>query len=190
MARPIVLRWLIIGFLVGVLVAGIASWFLRPAAVPSPEAQAVLEEWLANTCARRHQSQLESALSKFGDQLEEPLIGLFESGPAASEIQRVEDSARREFEHTRALVRSGFPSGLPPSDKDALLMASVDEWVKRAGKDFVSSQKSDALVGLSTIGRRKGRRLLEQVAANANSEYQDVARQVLDGDSPPAKNSR
>ena len=187
MARPIVLRWLLLGFLVGAMVAGMAFWFWREPTVLSPEAQSVMTEWLDNTCAIREGKQLESALRQFGGQLEAPLIGFFQSGPAPSEVQRVKDAARRDLEHTRALIKSGAATGLPQKDRDALLMASVDQWVRRAEADFVSSQKANALAGLRIIGGSKGGRLLKQIADDTNSEYSEVARQVLDVESPAAK---
>lgn len=187
MARPVNRTWLILSFLAGLFVAALVLWFWRGPVAPSPEAQAALTDWLAVGCKVGEGNQFDDALRMFNGELETPLINLFQLGPAKSEISRVERAARRQFESTQSLINSGQAKGLPQSDVDALRNASVDAWVKRAGEEFVDSQRSAALAGLGIVGGSKGRRLLEQIAADPKSPFYEVARLALLGDSPAAQ---
>ena len=139
MARSVNPRWLTTVFLTGAVVAGVASCSSQEIA-PSPEAQTVLADWLDNSCTVPDQSRTISDLRTFGGELEPSLIDLFQSGPSAAEVQRVEAAARRQLEHTKVLINSGAAKGLPASDVQGILKASVDDWAKRAGADFVLSR--------------------------------------------------
>jgi hypothetical protein len=143
--------------------------------VPSPEANAALTEWLNSSCPVGERNHAEEAVRRFGGELETLFIDLFEQGPAAAEIAQVENEARRQFERARMLINSGYPTGLPKISVQALQRASVEEFVKRAGEDYVDSRKSAALAGLHLTAGRKGRRLLERIAADPTSPYRDLA---------------
>lgn len=183
MARPMNLRGLILSFLAGAVIAAVVFWFWRGPAVPSPEAAAALKDWLAVECKVNEGSEHDDALRKFRGELETPLINLFKLGPAKSEIQQVESDARRQFERTKYLISSGY-SRLPASDVDALRTTSAEAWAERAGKEFADSQKSAALTGLGITGGTEGRRLLEQVADDPKSPFNDVARLARFGEPP------
>lgn len=185
MARPVALRSPTASFIAGVVLAAALASCSQTRAV-SPEGQVALADWLVKGCAVQD-SQVEEGLRKFGGELETPLIELFESGPAPAEIRLVETAARTQFERTKSLINSGFPTGLPANDVEALRMASSDEWAKRSGEDFVMRRRLDALAGLSLIGGSKGRRLLEQIAADPNSPFNEEARLATSGDSPATK---
>lgn len=209
MARPVKRRWLIVSFLAGALVSFLVVGFVaaglflfwRSPDPPTPEAQTALSQWLSVGCTVNEGDDHDDALRNFSGELEAPLIELFERGPAASEIQRVENDARRQIERTQALARSGYavelaPSatgarmvsrgystGLPRNDMEALRAASVDDFVKRASQEFVDSQRTAALVGLGITGGSRGRQLLEQIAADPGSPFNDVARLARFGES-------
>jgi hypothetical protein len=178
MARPVTWRWLITGFLLGALIVGVPIWWLQPV-VPSLEAQAALADWLNTSCTAGENPQKEDDLRRFGTELERAMISLYEVGPSQRERERVEAAARTQFERTRVLISSGTPTYLPAADVQALLAASVDQWAQRAGEDFVSSRRAAALVALGITGSRKGRRLLESVAAEPTSPYRAVARSAI-----------
>ncbi len=189
MARPVMPRWLVVGVLAGLVVAAALFVFWgRTVVAPSPEAQAVMTDWLTTTCQVGEGADFEDALRTFGVELETPLIDLFQSGPATSDVRRVESAARREFERTLALINSGAPTGLPANDVEALRKTSVNEWVTRAGEDFVAGRRAAALAGLGVTGGNKGRRLLDQIASDPNSPYNGVARLAGLSDSPRAPN--
>jgi hypothetical protein len=178
MARSVIpglIRALLAGALGALAAILFWLWAFR-VVVPSPEANAVLTEWLNSSCAIGEQNHAEEDIRRFGGELETPFINLFEQGPAAAEIAQVENDARRQFERVRTLIQSGYPTGLPADAVKALQQASLEEFVKRAREDYIDSRKSAALAGLRLTGGRKGRRLLERIATDPKSPYQDLAR--------------
>jgi len=191
MAGSVVSRSATLGFLAGTAVAVVAAllWFWSSrAVVPSVEANAALDRWLNHSCSVGEGTGVEDALRGFGEELETPLIDLFEKGPAASEIAQVEAAARRQFERIRQVINSGTDTGLPADQAKALLQISLQEFSRRAREDYIDSRKEAALTGLALTGGSKGRRLLERIAADPKSPYRDIARLARYGDSQPSTN--
>ena len=94
----------------------------------------------------------------------------------------MEAAARKQFQETRAAILSGSKTGLPAADAKALLGVSLDAYVTLTRKDYAGGYATAALAGLGVTGGRRGRRVLQQVAANPNSPYRDIARLTLYGD--------
>jgi hypothetical protein len=167
----------LIAILILALLIGAAFLMRRgPATVPSAEANKVLEEWLNASCTVGESNRLQDALRRFGPELETPLINLFEQGPPASEIARVDAKARRDFERIDVLIKSGNAAKLPDKDIQLLRTTQADRYVMLAREEYIGGQRSAALAGLGVIGGNRGRRLLERIAADSSSPYQDVAR--------------
>ena len=169
-------RLIIIAAIVLIAVGALLFWVYRPV---SPEAQAALERWLASDCPVGEGRRAEMDLRRFASVLEGPLIEIAEHGPPQADIDAVGAAAIRRFAGIETALRSGRKTGLPGPAVNALLLQTEPAYVMRARQDFVDSQISAALAGLSVTSGFRGRRLLERFSADPKSPYQDIARLVL-----------
>ena len=168
------------------LIGALALWWFSPKPL-SPEARVALEEWLNTSCQAGENNSGAGSLRRFSAALEAPLIEIAETGPPQAALLSVENQARRRYEQIRVALRSGKPTGLPAEYMAKLAAQPVDDYVLRSRQDYVAGQVSAALAGLGIIGGGKGRRLLEQIAADPKSPFQETAREARFGDSAPGK---
>lgn len=145
----------------------------------SPEARAVLTRWLAQDCDTGERGRLRLQLCKFGTVLEEPLMRAFENGPPPEQTDRAVNAAREQFAYTRRAIEAQQFSGLDLKQIEAIRSVPIAEHLKRVRENTVDGYRSAALAGLAAIGSRKGRQLLEKLARDPQSPYQDMARSAL-----------
>jgi hypothetical protein len=169
------------------IIGAVAFWFFLPTPI-SPEAQTALAEWMADDCQVGEAHHAEIALRQYSRALDAPLAEIAEKGPPAADLARVDGEARRRYEVIRTALRSGQRAGLTPLYSQALLAQTADAYATRAREDYEAGQISTALAGLGITGGRRGRRLLEKVAADPKSPFRDNARRARYGESPAAKN--
>jgi hypothetical protein len=148
---------------------------------PSPEALAALDNWMSTDCAVGGDQAQRMELRRYAAELESMLIQIAEQGPPASDVIRVENEARRQYSDIQTSVRSNHYTGLPNIHMQMVIMQKQEERVTTVRNDYIAGQRSAALTGLGVIGTRRGRRLLERIAADPKSPFRDLARLAGEG---------
>jgi hypothetical protein len=148
-----------------------------PKTQPPPTPDVVLATWLTKNCKVGEDSDLESYMRKYGQQIIARLINAFTIGPdnpqTIGEITAYAKSQAYELQ-----LKADF-LGLDPNAASRIRSLNPDDFARQALDEFIRAYKSSALAGLAVIRSPQAIARIQSEAANPQSEFQGVAAAIL-----------
>lgn len=146
-----------------------------------PDNRTLVALWLERNCtvAEGDETDLETEIRKRGTALEPLFIEAFSNGPAYWERATVLASVKSTYDLRQDRLRAGETYGLSVLEADAVRNVPLAVEQEMAASEFDQGYRAAALNALGVIGRPAGRQLLERLAAEESSPFQDTAEGAL-----------
>ncbi len=141
----------------------------------SMESKEVVLNWTLNNCDVAEKQKLVRKLERWGEQLESVFIKAAVNGPGEALILENQKSSALLFERRQKLLLTGEGLGLSEKDIIDALKVTREQFIAQEGKKFILRYKSQALLGLGTVGGDKAMGFLNQIKADEKSPLKSSA---------------
>ncbi len=146
------------------------------------------QTWLLRNCGTEEEALLEVAIVRQAVELNPIFVDAWRQGPDQESVDETRKQARERFDRGRVALQDPEGLGLSAEDARRAQERTAEAFVGRAVSTFETGCRSQALRGLYLVGGEQGRRILEDVANDAQSEYAVTARLILSGAGPQIRN--
>ena len=112
-------------------------------------------------------------------ELEPLFLAAWEGGPPEAQTRTTREAAVARYQRNREAIRDAEGLGLSPEDLERARERTEEQYVERALRSAEVLYREQALRGLYLTGGEQGRRIVEEVAQDPDSEFNAAAKRLL-----------
>src|SRR5256885_7001991 len=123
-----------------------------------------VKNWLMTRCEVHANGQVRAKLVQLGTEAVPALVAAAQQGPDASVIAQRQADLSDAYDRVQAVLATGSPAGLNPTDVAALNSQSRQDFITEDINAFVLHYRIRALEGLGVLGGSAALQALQQFA--------------------------